>query len=1268
MNRPSSHPVSRRSRVRRLGLLALAALVLAVPTPARAGWDDFEFGQRLIEKGYLEYAKRVFETILNDEKRPQQERDRARYGMALLGKADAVTAVNNPALPWSEATNKLDAAIDSIDAFVKKFPDDPQADKARFETAGMQQWFVEQASDLSSDAERLAARGTKAGDVLEGATRYADRAIQTYKWLSTNAKLENDRALANYYLAVMGYYKALTAPKCSTTQLDGLKQAQKILEDYAFDNDGKLTQVFAQDFQGQALWAVGDCLSGKEQWQTYQKAMSMFIACASTEDQGDDHRKVIALGYYHIGRLANAVAKTDEVVDNPTVTEREVRELLKEARRHLGDLERRAGQSRLDRMDFGLRAMVQWGLVEWRLGAGDEAIRILNKASELATANGLTHVAAMANAALARVARGSAGGDPAVLFKIAENGRASGKFDDAIAAYRNVVKSASSSAENLRKYVYPSWVGMAQCYTAKQLIIEAAAAYEVLIDEEAAGRLTPDKADAATKKLVVEAYDNQRRLAQEVFNRTGDPADKRRRDDITARVIAQQPKWQGDGGAGSVSDLAYRSARETFGEATKLKDDPKSPKDAWQKLLRDARGLFAKTAQQATSEYQDPAFVYLVRVEIELEAWDDAVKAAAAARAAWATDAGKRKIADNPNLATMRRAQAAANDYWEARAQVGAGRPDEALKLLDGFTARHPDGGEYSKIALGLRCDVLAEQGKVVEAEAAYRDLLTQAPDYPKIPSIVAKLAKHYQDASKEIQVKIDAVQTELIGTPEDRAKGVRAQRIAADKEEIQLVGRVSDLNQAVARLEAWFEFIKNTPEAKFGEDEKKKKELELAAKLEEQKKARAELAAVRAKIEALAKRAEELSAQRTALQIEQVPSMRRAAELYLQLDEALQKLDAAGAGAKRRTPEDVARLAYRYYSLARNDPATKTDLAASRDLFEQYFAMPEVKALPENHANRRAYSRVAGDVWYRLAEQATGDDAKKAYQKALVYLEPYAARNPANAKIVRLVLRAEVAVLRATDFKGQEWPVPVRKSETPAQFREDLKALSGDALPRYTNDGTQSDYEKAVTQFRNELAKKTDDELKSIVRSLKNAGFDAKFWGQHGVTDNEFLLSLARCYSRTGVADDAFGAVGSARAVLEVPPQALADSGDWWEAQTILLETFVSMGERAATASQGPGGDAAKADAVRFLNSAAKTVSFNKAIYPRLGGSERHERTLAEWEALQDRAIRAGATVGLSLKSEDLRKMPKEDAPPPAPAPEPAAPTPPAPAGMDGK
>ena len=53
MSVPSPLPVARRSRLRRLGLLALVALVWAVPAPVRAGWDDFEFGQRLIAQGFF---------------------------------------------------------------------------------------------------------------------------------------------------------------------------------------------------------------------------------------------------------------------------------------------------------------------------------------------------------------------------------------------------------------------------------------------------------------------------------------------------------------------------------------------------------------------------------------------------------------------------------------------------------------------------------------------------------------------------------------------------------------------------------------------------------------------------------------------------------------------------------------------------------------------------------------------------------------------------------------------------------------------------------------------------------------------------------------------------------------------------------------------------------------------------------------------------------------------------------------------------------------
>src|SRR5688572_6117591 len=159
MNRPPSS----RIRIRASFVLLSFAAVVGGGTPsASAGWDDFEFGQRLIERGYIEYASRVFQSILNDTSRPQGDRDRARYGMALLGKADARNAVGNEKVPWAQAVEKVRAALASIEEFVKKYPDDPAADEARFESANFRQWFVDRAADLAADREALTARGAKA--------------------------------------------------------------------------------------------------------------------------------------------------------------------------------------------------------------------------------------------------------------------------------------------------------------------------------------------------------------------------------------------------------------------------------------------------------------------------------------------------------------------------------------------------------------------------------------------------------------------------------------------------------------------------------------------------------------------------------------------------------------------------------------------------------------------------------------------------------------------------------------------------------------------------------------------------------------------------------------------------------------------------------------------------------------------------------------------------------------------------------------------------
>jgi hypothetical protein len=1236
---------------------ALVGAAFVAPPSASAGWDDFEFGQRLTDRGYIDYARKVFEGIQNDEKRPQADRDRARYGMALLGKAEARNAVYAEKTPWAEARAKVRDALASIEDFVKKYPDDPAADEARFESANFRQWFVDRSAAVAEDKEQLAARGTTADEVLADAAKEAEAAIQTFQWLVTNAKKDVDRQLAKYGAAVMGYYRALSLAKCSAGQKQALANARKQLEEYAFDNDGRLDALYAQDFQGQAIQAEADCAdTAKDRFAGYQNALRQFTGVATIDDQGEETRKVMALGYYHIGRLANRVAKTDELEPgaDPAVNDADVRGLLQEAVRYLQELKSRAAAAHLDKLDLGLRAMVEWGLVEWRLERGTEATAILNRASEAAADAGFTGVVALANAALGRVASsGSGGGDPAVLFKVAEDLKSKGKWQEAIAAYQKVISSAATTPDSLRKYVYPAWLSIGNLYAAQKLPIAAAAAFDAIIDEARAGRVDA-KSDDLAKRSVRDAMEAARRALNEIAVRSGDPTDKRRAQAFTDWMITAAATYAAEAGGGGMGALAFRRARELFVEAARARQENK-PKADWQRAFEDSRAQFERVATDDKSEQQDEARVFLVRAAYELEKYDDAIKAAEAARAAWDTKAAKDRAAASPTIANTRPGFAAAVDYWEARAQQASGKAEAALKGLTAYGTKHGRAaGEYAGRALGLKTEILADLGRWPEAEASFEELVRQSPDFYAIPTILLKLGKHYQDETKTIQTKIDEINADL------RTK--RAARASLVRDEELLIERISGLNQTIAYHEQYFESLKQPGAAAPNEEEKKKHEKELKAELADRDAALAQLAAVRAKSAAGAKALDDQVAARAKLQLEQVPSLRRMTELYHRLDEALQRMDTTDPLPKpRRKPEAVADLASRYWRLARIDPTTKDDLENARDLYEVYFASPEVAGYPENHAGKRAHQRAAGEIWYRIADKTKDpEQARTAYQKALAYLLPSAARSPVNSKVVVRMLRGDIAILPYRDpVRGGQWQFPVRRVDTVAEFREVVKKLGPDDLPRYADEAKQADYLRALEQFKRTIAEMEDGELERTVRSLRNAGFDVTFYTSFGETGTEYLLALAHSFARSGIATDAPGAIGAARAVLDVPPKAEDDSPEWWEAKTILLETSVAMAERATTPEQ------AKSWGVE----ADRAMVATKKIYARIGGAERPQ-TLAEWKDLRARLVAAMQKHGLKAQSLDLDAMPKDVAPPtPAPTPPPAAvPTPAAPAGKEPK
>lgn len=1256
-----SHPShrSRFPRPRLVGALVLLAGVLSAP-PATAAWDDFEFAQALIGKGYNQYARVVLERILADEKRPAAERDRAKYGMALLGKADVIAAAKNGKTPWKDVTTKMAEALASIDDFVAKNAQDAKADEARFESGSLRLWFVDWASGLSQNAAGLADRGTTANDVLAEAQRQVESAIKTYGDLRTNAKKPSDKEIAEYQFVTASYFKGLVYPKCSPDARTAFEAAKRELENYALAKDGYLTSVFAQDYLGKTFQEIGDCASEeKERWAAYREALNWFTSAASTEDQGDDYRKVITLGYLHIGELANHVAG-----EKPPVTDAKARDLLKETRRYLQGMLEKA--PRANKMESGVLALVELGLIEWKLENAGEAIQVLKKASDFAQASGFDGARSRANGVLAEIVAGggTAGGsaapsDPSVVFKVAEDLYGRGKWTEAVAAYQQVLRAAlvAPTPESLKTYVYPAWSKIGSCYANQKLYLEAATAFDAIVDEVRAGRIAGAGEGDKTTRLAVDASNRVRLLYKELAERTGEPGWRARLNAITEEQIRILKVLQVEGSSG---ELSYRRARDLFDEGRRQKDENANA-PGWRKSFQDARPFFLETAKSLKSENQDVAWVYLVRIAYEMGEWDGVVKAADEAEAYWKTADAKRRYDEDERLRGARRGHEAALAFWKAAALAEGSKPDAALSILSGYATTFGRAADeyYRGRALGLRVEILAKLGRIEEAEKALEDLTREVPDYYNMGKILGLVAGHYQEQVTAISKKIGVLDKEWLGPPDDRTQGLRSRLLASEKREMALVATLSDLNQTVARLKAELE-VKDLPER---EREEKKKDL--ADREKKQSDTRTALAKTREEIAAMTTRRDEVQAQRSALQKEQVPPLRKSADLYRRLDEVIRDVDAKAAGKKYRRAENVYALAYRYLSLGRIEPDVVEDWTRARDLYEDYLGFPDVKALPEdNEAKRRAHREV-GEVYVRLAEiaEAAGkaDEARAAYANAVRFLQPTVARLPANTAIVVGHMAGDIAVLPFQDpLTGRTWRIPVRKVTDVQAFRDYVKDLGGDRLPRYANDRVQADFDRAVKAFQRTVAEMPPETIQRTVASLKDAGFDPVFYGEHGLTDTDFLLTLARGYARSGVAENAWRAVNAARAALDTGAKAEEDSPEWWEANTIRLDVLIGMAERAAAS----GGDAS-GEAKRRAGEADRNLGATKNFYPRIGGTARGPQTLREWKALQTRLRVLQSKLGLPANATDLDAMPKEAPPEPsAPAPSPAPS--PAPA-MDG-
>jgi hypothetical protein len=1257
---------------------AAAALVLcalsSLPSTAAAGWDDFEFGQKLVERGYFDYARQVFQAMLDDKSRPQADRDRAKFGMATLGRAELSSAGASAKTSYADVKAKYDAALSSIREFVQKNASDPMADDARFEMGKLGLWFVTWANGLvSGDAAELKNRGVKAADALGDAQKAIDTAINVFGELKEGARKEGDKNLAKYQWTTAHFYRGLVFPKCSPDAIAAFGDAKKLLDDYITEFDGFLFAVYAQDNLGRTYQELGDCESDADRKDRYYRdAMDQFSACANTEDASPEHRQLIALGFLHAGQLANHAGDASDT---------KARQHLVAAKKLFAQLKTRA--PRAMSLQDGCLAMVEWALVEAKLENVDQAISIAKEASDAAAKASFGAARARADDALGQIMQSptksgggaTASGDPGVFQKVGDDQFRKGKYAEAVGAYQRAISASnlSTSPQAYLEVVLPSWRGIGDCYArmTPPLWLEAATAYDAICDEVRGGRLVLVSDQDARTRLAWNAAEAERLALTELYKATGDAGIRDR--------MQKFGEWENrvfKDKIGGTTDRIYAEARRKFDEGVKEKAAADGKGEGWKRGFQEAKQGFTDTSKNIKSEYQDNAWTYLVRTAYELGEFDEAVRQVDAAFAYWKTPEADLHVKDQPDLAARRKQQGAAIVFWKAAALRERGKLDEALAIAQGYSKAYGGvAGDYKGRALGLGVEILLAQQKMKEAEAALEDLVREQPDYYQLPKILLKLAAGYDADVQAIGEKVSKINEQIAGTPEDRSKGLNAQLRASDRLIVDLRNTLSGWAQTLDHDEKIVKMSDNKTEVQLAQAEIDKLTPLFAKGQEDLKAAKEKSASIRAEIA-------KLSAERTALKQQSVPPLRKTADLYKRLDDAFKELDAkraAGENARRKV-DSVSALAYRFYKLATLDPTATGAWDTARSLYEDVLAFPAVKSAPDTDPEKRKTYRFLGEIYDKIADEAIAkgriDDAREAAQKASRYLEGAMAKNPVNTSLLVGHLAGEVAVIEWRDAEtDRTWRIPVRRVADVAALREQLKGLTGDRLPRYARDDVQKDFERAVANLRRHVEKQDDADLKGLVAGVQAASFNGAFFSEHAVTSNEFFLTLAHSYVRSGLADATGKAMNTARLVLGALKGEDEETPPWWEAKTIQLEALVSAAERLIQ-SEGPESANAKARA----RDADKLLVATKQTTPVLGGADPEAKaaTLKEWKALQTRIASVMGRLGLEASAVDLEAMPPESAPEPEKPPEPAAP-PPAPAsppamegatppgGMDG-
>lgn len=1219
-------PARFRSRGLLIGALALLSLAGFAPAPAAAGSDDFEFGQKLAQNRWFPQARRVFEGMLADAGASEATKDLARYGLANLGYEQARSVAARADAPLAEVVKLAEAAASQVAEFATKNPNHPKASEAKLLSGIARLWLVQWCQQQAESPEALEARKTNAGEVLSVARRVIEEVVSYFEALKGQGG--DIGTLAEYHWTMCQYYRAMVYEPCSSQQLEALKQAWIALDDYATNHDGELLASSAHDVMGQVYAAQAHCAQNDtEREQLTAKALDEFTICIDTEYEDSETLKVITNGYYHYGQTCLEIKRIG------------TSNYLRKGAEQLAGMLARVPNAVTTHA--GLRALIVLGQLYAGLGNVDEAVATLKLASDKAVSAGRQDLSREANnrikETLAKAGGSAITVDVSVLRKVADAFFTEESFVEAISAYRSVISAAPQTSAAFVDFVWPAWERMSACYEKLGDALSAALALEPVFEAWKDGRI-PAKDDAndpnmrrasAHRKRQLSLYDqfgakSESTLVKELYKR----GREKFAEDFPKDPDVKSTIW-------NTALLHLREAR----------DQRKQGDGGWKAKVETARGEFEQLANDPKNDRQDAAYAQLIVADMLLvgEA-SESVKAAERglatsekALAWWASPEGQKKLKDYPQLAGQRQEALVDVRYYrgeflKALAQKEPARWDDVLKEMTAFQADFANNKEVAG-ALSLIVEVHLAKGAMDAADGALQDLIKRFPKTPSIGYLVQKVATTFDNQFRELSDRYAKLQTELKGSPQDRAAGIeprlRDLEQQWNRDTAQLSETRTDFTTKTDQLAAWKKDKSLVPLL----TDKGAKEMEEKI-LPELKKSIATMDAripgLKAEIDKLSARAEAIRAEMAEIVKAQYRPLREAVKRYQTGLDVQRANDPASV-----PPSVVLQVATRWFVAAKNPQGVEEDWENARLGFDLYLELPAVKALPASDENRRSAVSKLGRIYAHAADRES-DAAKRAelMGKAAVFLESSIADRHENAELVLGLLEGRFAAISWQNEAERDRPTyrfVLPKTDSPDALKAVVGALgtqdSKIGLPVVGDAARQANYRKALTEWKSSMQKAPAGEWQTLWNDLRGGGMDAATYSLLGNTNAEFRLSIAQVYAEQGTDADATKAEALLATLIRGPISVKEYEDDWWEANTLTLRLWISTAERLSKGGAAP----AKASELRKR---AKQLILGK-----LSASALPEALRPVWKGLIDQLNKGLGAEGLPLVDADLNK-----------------------------